>query len=418
MSNWETCRLKDLGAFYAGATPSSKVEAFWDGDIAWITPADMTEFGDISQGTRSITEAGYNSCGTHKVPAGSIVMSTRAPIGKVNITQGELCTNQGCKTLVPKGCDGRFLLYLLSTQKEVLDSLGQGTTFKELALKNLSSLHVRIPSIDDQNCIVEYLDTKTAAIDSQISVLEKKRDAYERLKQSVINRAVTRGLEEDVPLKPSGVEWTSHIPHHWHVKRLLETASFGQCSFIDGDWIESHDISDDGIRYLTSGNVGASFFKEQGNGFITEETFASLNCKEVFPGDVLISRLNPPIGRSCIVPNLGRRIVTCVDNVIFRPNTTTYDKRFLVYQMNSPEYSGYLTMQGRGATMKRVSRTMLAKVKLVIPPLSEQQTIANYLDKKCAIIDAAIENTNKQIDAYKRLKRSLINEVVTGQRAV
>lgn len=320
-----------------------------------------------------------------------------------------------------KNIKNRFLFYL--TQTTDFQTAACSTMCGVGGLKRISPLMMRtyelnVPAISVQEQIVNYLDSKTAAIDSQISVLEKKRDAYERLKQSVINRAVTRGLEENVPLKPSGVEWTSHIPHHWHVKRLLETASFGQCSFIDGDWIESHDISDDGIRYLTSGNVGASSFKEQGNGFITEETFASLNCKDVFPGDVLISRLNPPIGRSCIVPNLGRRIVTCVDNVIFRPNTTTYDKRFLVYQMNSPEYSGYLTMQGRGATMKRVSRTMLAKVKLVIPPLSEQQIIANYLDKKCALIDAAIENTTKQIDAYKRLKRSLINEVVTGQRAV
>src|SRR5699024_2722477 len=101
--------------------------------------------------------------------------------------------------------------------------------------------------------------------------------------------------------------------------------------FIDGDWIESKNLSDDGIRYITTGNVGEGYYREQGSGYISEQTFEDLNCTEVFAGDVLVSRLNLPIGRACIIPNLNRRIVTSVDNVIIRINNAFYNE-FVAYR--------------------------------------------------------------------------------------
>lgn len=341
--------------------------------------------------------------------------------GDFNIARwkgGRALLNQRVCKITSQTMDIRFIYYLLPHPLKMINNQKVLTTVKHLSSFDITETTIPVPPLPIQHRIADYLDAKTSEIDLRVSLLEKKRDAYTRLKKSIINRAVTRGLNPDVPLKNSQVDWIGQIPMHWEVKRLLETASNEINSFIDGDWIESQDISDEGIRYLTSGNVGSIVYKEQGEGYITEEKFLELNCHEVFPGDILISRLNPPIGRCCIVPDLGLRIVTCVDNVIYRPDKELYNRRFMVYLMNCHYYSEWLTMQGRGATMKRVSRTALAKVKLIIPPLSEQQAIADYLDKKCAEIDVAIENMDKQIDACKRLKRSLINEVITGKRAV
>ncbi|MCE7574154.1 hypothetical protein ACTFQF_07520 [Aliivibrio fischeri] len=103
--------------------------------------------------------------------------------------------------------------------------------------------------------------------------------------------------------KDSGVEWLDEIPNHWTTAPIKYLALDNDTLFLDGDWIESKDISDNGIRYITTGNVGEGVYKEQGSGFITEETFQKLNCTEVFEGDILISRLNNPIGRACLVPN-------------------------------------------------------------------------------------------------------------------
>lgn len=207
--------------------------------------------------------------------------------------------------------------------------------------------------------------------------------------------------------------WINKIPSHWYTIPIKFSVKNPVTSFIDGDWIESKYIESDGIRYLTTGNVGALEYKEQGSGFISEETFSKLNCTEVFPGDLLISRLNEPIARTCIVPDLGYRIVVAVDNVIYRPETSLYDKRFIMYQMNCSPYSENASFIARGSTMPRISRTMLGAIKLSIPPLYEQRVIATYLDEKCGEINRAIDVQKKKIALLDELKQTIITDAVT-----
>ena len=161
--------------------------------------------------------------------------------------------------------------------------------------------------------------------------------------------------------KEAGVEWLGEVPEHWCSAPIKYMALERNSLFLDGDWIESKDISSDGIRYITTGNVGEGAYKEQGAGFISEETFHSLGCTEVYEGDVLISRLNNPIGRACITPDLGGKVVTSVDNVIFRPDAK-YHKKFIVYLFSSEEYFKHTGNLARGATMQRISRGLLGKV--------------------------------------------------------
>lgn len=207
--------------------------------------------------------------------------------------------------------------------------------------------------------------------------------------------------------------WLDRIPAHWTTVPLKYSIGKNPFSFVDGDWIESKVIESDGIRYLTTGNVGIINYKEQGNGFISDKTFKELNCTEVFPGDVLISRLNFPIGRSCIVPNLGYRIVVAVDNVIFRPDETKYNKKYLVYQMNCYPYSENANFIARGSTMQRITRTQLGALKLCVPPLEEQNAMVTYLDKKCSEIDKVISAQQKRIALLLELKQSVITHAVT-----
>lgn len=207
--------------------------------------------------------------------------------------------------------------------------------------------------------------------------------------------------------------WLGRIPAHWTTVPLKYSIGKSPSSFVDGDWIESKVIKSEGIRYLTTGNVGVINYKEQGNGFISDKTFRELNCTEVFPGDVLISRLNFPIGRSCIVPDLGYRIVVAVDNVIFRPDETKYNKKFLVYQMNCYPYSENANFIARGSTMQRITRTQLGALKLCVPPLEEQNAMVSYLDKKCSEIDNVISAQQKRIALLQELKQSVITHAVT-----
>ena len=213
--------------------------------------------------------------------------------------------------------------------------------------------------------------------------------------------------------KDINVGWINKIPSHWYTIPIKYTVKHPVASFIDGDWIESKVIESDGIRYLTTGNIGVLEYKEQGSGFISEETFSKLNCTEVFPGDLLISRLNEPIARTCIVPDLGYRIVVAVDNVIYRPETTLYNKRFIMYQMNCTPYTVNASFIARGSTMPRISRTMLGAIKLCIPPLAEQEVIAAYLDEKCGEINRAIDVQRKKTELLGELKQTIITDAVT-----
>ena len=130
--------------------------------------------------------------------------------------------------------------------------------------------------------------------------------------------------------KDSGVEWLGDIPSEWNSTRIKYLAMGKNTLFMDGDWIESKDISSSGIKYITTGNIGRGRYKEQGLGFISEDTFKALDCTEIYKGDLVLSRLNLPIGRACIIPELNNRVVMAVDNVVIRPSVE-YDKQYLMY---------------------------------------------------------------------------------------
>ena len=222
-------------------------------------------------------------------------------------------------------------------------------------------------------------------------------------------------MERYEAYKDSGVEWIGEIPAEWNIKRIKYLATDESSLFIDGDWIESKDIvfDESQIRYITTGNIGEGWYKEQGLAYITNEKFIALNCTEIFPGDLIISRLNPPIGRSCIVPDLGARIVTSVDNVVLRPDTK-YRKKYLMYSMCSNKYFEYTSLIARGATMQRISRSLLGDVALPIPSsVEEQTTIANFLDRKAAEIDTLIAQKERLLELYEEEKTAIINHAVT-----
>ena len=212
-------------------------------------------------------------------------------------------------------------------------------------------------------------------------------------------------------MKDSGIEWIKEIPDCWDVRRIktLPDQSVNN-SFIDGDWIESPDIADDGIRYLTTGNVGDGSFKDQGNSYITNETFERLNCKYAYPNDFVISRLNAPYGRSCILPDAFPEYVLAVDIVILRTNA---DKKYLCYVTQCSGYQHSVEDQAKGTTMKRISRTNLGNIIVPFPPLDEQRKISFILDRQCAIVDNIIEKNKASIEEYKKLKQAIITQAVT-----
>lgn len=212
--------------------------------------------------------------------------------------------------------------------------------------------------------------------------------------------------------RDSGIDWIGVIPEHWAESKIKYLSKEPSSLFIDGDWIESKVIVEQGIRYITTGNIKIGYYSEQGSGFISEETFAELKCTEVFEGDLVISRLNNPIGRACIIPNLNNRIVTSVDNVIFRPDSSV-NKFYLLHLFCSKEYFEVTDLISRGATMQRISRGLYGNIKIPLPPIKEQNAIASYLDKKTTQIDYLIAKKEQFIQLLEEERVAVINQAVT-----
>ena len=211
-------------------------------------------------------------------------------------------------------------------------------------------------------------------------------------------------------MKDSGVPWIGKIPKDWLIKRIKYLSDGRINSFIDGDWIESPHISDSGIRYLTTGNIGDGEFKRQGDGYITTETVEKLNCKYVYPGDLVISRLNAPYGRACILPDDEDKYIVAVDIVILR---TIENKSYLCYLMQCKGYQDMVKDEAKGTTMKRISRTNLGNISLPIPSRFEQNNISAFLNRKCAKINIIIEKIHSSIEEYKKLRQAIITQTVT-----
>lgn len=184
-SNWKTVKLQELGRVVGGATPSTKNEAFYGGSIPWLTPKDLADYSEryISRGERSITEEGLNSCSTELLPAGTVLFSSRAPIGYVAIASNSICTNQGFKSVVPDTgvVDPLFLYYLLVFNKEKIKSAGSGTTFKEVSGNVMKNIEVEIPtSVDYQRKIARVL----SSIDDQI-------EGNARINKNLLEQAIS-----------------------------------------------------------------------------------------------------------------------------------------------------------------------------------------------------------------------------------
>lgn len=182
--------------------------------------------------------------------------------------------------------------------------------------------------------------------------------------------------------------------HGWEIKKLGEVCKL----FTDGDWIESKDQADKGIRLIQTGNIGCGEFNDKSDHYryISEETFIRLNCTEIYAGDILISRLPDPIGRSCIIPQIPHRMITAVDCTIVRPENII-NPNFLVYYTNSGPYQNEIKRYVMGAVRKRISRKNLFNIPIPVPPLSEQERIVAELDLLSDVIAKKREQL-KQLD--------------------
>ncbi|WP_369115484.1 restriction endonuclease subunit S [Edwardsiella tarda] len=407
-NEWSINSLKNIVMIFNGSTPKSGVEEYWDGDINWITPTDLSQKSGIylNNSQRKITNKGLNSCGTSLVPENTVILSTRAPIGSLAMTGTQSCTNQGCKSLVVKNKESSlFLYYYLSTSTSPLNNLGRGSTFLELSTEDLASFKVPMPNIGI-GTIVSFLEHETAKIDN---LIEKQQQLIELLKekrQAVISHAVTKGLNPDVPMKGSGVEWLGEVPEHWSIKSyryacLIYRGKFGHRprndpSLYDGDY-----------PFIQTGDVArASKFIETYSQTLNEKGKA---VSQLFPSGTLMMAIAANIGDTAI---LGFEAYAPDSVVGFKPYQNLH-LEFLRYSFMAALPA--LEQTSTQSTQANLNIDRIGAVKAVFPPLEEQLDIINYLDDMLYLYYSIEENTNQAIQLLQERRTALISAAVTGK---
>ena len=315
----------------------------------------------------------------------------------------------------------RFFDYLYRTPNAITEMTrkSKGIVSSRLRLypKDFFQIQTALPVEIEQLAIANYLDTKTAQIDQKIDLLSQKAAQYGKLKQSLINETVTRGLDKAVPMKDSGIEWIGEVPAHWNMCRLKELSTI-QNSNVDK---KSHD-NEIPVQLCNYVDVYKNDFIDASLNFMWASADESeIKRFTIKKNDVLITKDSETCD-DIAIPALATESlkgVLCGYHIAqFRVKDKVLAGAYLFRLFQSKSYGFRFVISAKGITRVGLGQSAIADSLTPVPPLQEQQAIATYLDEKTAHIDRIISTINTQIDKLKELRKALINDVVTGKICV
>jgi type I restriction enzyme S subunit len=385
---------------------------YWDGDIPWVTPEDLgrNESKWISTTARAITEEGYRSCGTTLAPTGSLALSCRAPIGHLAIAEVPMCCNQGCKLLVPhQTIDSHFVYYTLTYLRGEIQSRGAGSTFSEISRSALGEVRIPDQDIGTQRVIADFLDGETEKIDALVA---KKRRLIELLGEqwtATINRAVTTGLDHNVAMRTSGIDWLGSIPAGWSVRRLKRISPSQSVGLVINP---STYVVDDGVPFLFGSDISEFQISIASARRITEESNRLLSASMIRAGDLVTVRVGDPGVTAVVPPDLDRS--NCASVMITR-GSPEFDSGWLCYAMNSRIGRAQVEMVQYGAAQKQFNISHAVNFVYPVPPRPAQVAIRRYLDVETSKIEALRLKVQGAIGRLKEYRSALVTAAVTGQ---
>ena len=278
---------------------------------------------------------------------------------------------------------------------------------------NMKRIYIPAPPLKEQEKIASYLDRKCAQIDA---IIAKQQQIIEKLKEyklSVITEAVTKGLDPNVPMKDSGVEWIEEIPEKWQKAKLKNT-----CQFINGDrssnYPSPNDYVDKGIPFLGADSLCGRYVDIAQSKKITNEKYRSMGGAKIQKGDILYTLRGSTIGKNAMAMFDDGTVASSL--MVIRPISLVPE--FLLYWLNSEEEFQQRQSYINGSTAPNLSADNVGTFILFLPSTVEQLRIANFLDKKCNEIELAIQKKQRMIEKLSDYKKSLIYEVVTGKKEV
>lgn len=384
---WTEASLGDIFEIVGGSTPRTSNPDFWDGDIPWLTPDDLSGRNDvlISQGRRSITEAGFSSTSTHMLPAGSILFTSRAPIGYTAIAANPLCTNQGFKSLVPpSGVESRYVYWYLRYATPKIRELGSGTTFKEMSKKRMDAVPFILPPTAEQERIVaaieEHLSRLAGIEESLTSTKSKTLDLKAVLAKTAVRGWPTAQLGDladvfvgSTPSRKKPELWGGPVP-----------------------WVSSGEIQFCRIRH-------------------TRESVATTAVQPDRihpPGTVLLGMIGE--GRT-----RGQAAVLEIaaahnqNSAAIRTQPSKLDPSWL-FHVFSAQYESNRRV-GSGNNQPALNKARVQGLRVPVPPLSDQRKLAEQLDEATMALDQLSAEFEGVLQRCAALRRAVLSEAFAGR---
>lgn len=409
-AQWDNLRLRFVCELRNGYTPSKDNSDYWeDGTIPWYRMEDIRDTGrKLQEAKQYITEEAVKGGGLFD--AGSFILATTATIGEhalliVDSLANQQFTNLKIRKSLSNILSRDYFFYYLFVIDDYCKATTKTSTFPAVSMELLKNCHIVFPSFCEQTAIAAYLDTHCAKIDNLISIQQKRIALLQELKQSVITHAVTKGLNPNIEMKQSGVEWIGDVPKHWEVTKLKfkyhfqtgATPNTGKKENFEGElkWANISDLNGS-VVYDTTKHIN--------------KKAASKCSMNISPKGSLMYSFKLSVGT---VAFCGEDMYTneAIASFIPQKNDLKYlfycAPIFIIHNANRNIYNAPL-----------LNQELIKNALICLPSLTEQAAIASYLDRKCATIDTSISNAQHQIELLQEYKQSLITEVVTGKRKV
>jgi type I restriction modification DNA specificity domain protein (fragment) len=373
MAEWIECKISDIGTVVGGATPSTKKpENYGNGTIAWITPKDLSTFSGryIQHGERNITEAGLKSCSTQLLPKDAVLFSSRAPIGYVAIAANDVCTNQGFKSVIPnENINPLFLYYLLKYNKDKIEVMGSGTTFKEVSGNTMKNIVVSVPT---DKKVQERISSMLGSIDNKIEENERINNNLEQQVQALFrNQFLTQET----------------LPDGWIKVTLGEISLMG--------------AGGDKPKTVSATQTENCPYPIYSNGISDEGLYGFTNEYKIKDESITVSARGT-IGFVCLRHKSYTPIVRLVTLI---PNTDVLSAKYLyLWLKNSP-------IHGTGTTQQQLTVPDFRKTEIILPTKEE---MSSFTDTVTPLFEAMWANQDENTKLSK-VRDSLLPKLMSGE---
>lgn len=397
-ATWQWARLGELTTVVGGGTPSTTNAKYWDGgDIPWITPADLSGYQGtrICEGARSITELGLRNSGARLLPVGTVLLSSRAPVGYVVIASQPVATNQGFKSYLPSDTlTSEYLYWYLKGNRQLLLELSSGTTFLELSGRNAAQVPIPVPPLAEQRRIVVAIEEHLSRLDAAVAGLERVKAMLPRYRAAVLKAAVEReGPTRHVPL---GTLLREPLRNGHSSRRMLGAG---------------------GVRTLTLTAVTEGDFGPA-NTKLTSASPERVSDLWLEPGDVLIERSNTPdlVGTTRVY--MGPRNYAIFPDLLIRARFDgSVDPRFAEIVLQTPRARAYFkgAAQGIAGSMPKISQPTIEKFDFPLLSSSEQTEVIETVECRLTAESTVSHDVESALARASALRQSILARAFRGE---